>query len=97
MVKVGDRRGEDEKNLYDATIVPVRKLLGTTRADFEAVQVKIPDVLEERYKAGKFRRIEHDGSSHILFRTKDGGTIAYLVPKECLSDRRHVDALTTSI
>jgi hypothetical protein len=97
MVKVGERRGEDEKNPYDATIVPVRKLLGTTRADFEAVQVKIPDLWEERYKAGKFRRIEHDGSSHILFRTKEGGTIAYLVPKECLSDSRHVEALTTSI
>jgi hypothetical protein len=97
MVKVSERRGGDEKNPYNAIIVPVSKLLGTQRHDFEKTQPTMPGHWRKRLEEGKFRRIEHDGSRHIQFKSKEGGIVAYLVPRECLGDTSYLERLTTSI
>ena len=88
MVKVGERRGGDEKNPYNAIIIPVSKLLGTQRHNFERTQTTVPDEWRKQLEAGKFRRIEHQGNRHMMFQSGES-----LYPE----NSAYLDTLTTSI
>jgi hypothetical protein len=97
MVKVNERRKEVDKNPYDAVIqklqTSVRKLRSKTLEQDNGVKESWVRLYEE----GMFRRIEHDGSRHVMLQGYDCGIIGYIVPAGCLRDIDHVNILSKSI
>jgi hypothetical protein len=84
MVAASKRRRADETNPYNAKVVNISTSIGTLRHKGRCKKAEIRATILENYKEGNFRRIQHDGSQHIMLKGFDEGAIGYIVPAECI-------------
>jgi hypothetical protein len=73
MIAVSERRQADETNPYNAKVVNISPSMITLRRKGRCKKAKIPITILKNYEEENFRRIQHDGSQHIILKGFDGG------------------------